>query len=69
MVKEGVRLALLAGLSFFITFILDQLKLMDQSETTVAVGIFILRLADKAVYQYQKTKSGDTSGFRGITGV
>ena len=45
--KEGLRLALFAGISYLVTYLLQQLNVMDQNETYVVLGTFALRMADK----------------------
>ena len=56
--KEGLRLALFAGISYLVTYLLQQFNIMDQNETYVVAGTFILRLADKWLHLSGKAEKG-----------
>jgi len=58
--KEIVRIAILAGISAFITSLLDQVAKLPPGETTIVLT-FILKFVDKVVYEYRKTNKFNAS--------
>lgn len=55
--KEGLRLALFGAVAYVVTFLLQYFGAMDQSEMGIVVVTFVLRLADKFLYE-QGIKGG-----------
>jgi hypothetical protein len=49
--KEGARLALLGAVAFIVTYLLQYFGTLNQTETTVVIGTFVLRLVDKYLYE------------------
>ena len=50
-IKEGGRLALFAGLSYLVTYLLQYFGAMDQTNNSIILGTFILRVADKYLHK------------------
>ena len=55
--KEGLRLALFGAVAYIVTFLLQYFGAMDQNETSIVIVTFVLRLADKFLYE-QGVKGG-----------
>lgn len=67
-VKEGARLALFAGVSYLVTYLLQYFGAMNQSETNIVVITFVLRMVDKwlAVQNKSIVPGKDRTGLSGF---
>ena len=56
--KEGLRLALFAAVSFLVTYLLQQFGTMEQTEVSIVALTAVLRLADKFLHSSEVAKGG-----------
>lgn len=57
MVKEGLRLALLAGVAALIDYGVAEVSSLDQSNTTVFVLTVVFKMADKFIHKNDNIKA------------
>lgn len=60
MVLEGLRLALFAAISTFITVLLETLTKVQTPDALVLIEILALRMGDKWLHEYNKKQKGLT---------
>jgi len=62
-VKEGLRIALFAGLSALVAWASTELTSLDPSSMIVVVGTVVLRLADKFIHENGDIKANGIAPF------
>ena len=65
-IKEGLRLALIAFASYVVSFGINYVTGMPETQTTIVLTFF-LRSFDKWLHEYGKTKGDDSKLIGGLT--